>query len=734
MSDLLQFFARAPLEPALLAGAGLLAAIVVPRWLRPARRRDYAERPLRALASDLDPSVVCVADAKGELLFLSDNADNLLGEPTFTASTARSAQELLRPDDPAGLRTALRAWERAATPLRVEVRARTAAGGRWLEVWGRRLGEADPARMLLEVRDVTARKAEDEAFRMVSGALEATPDPILITDVNGVIVQVNPAYERLSGYARSELVGQRPSVLKSGRHRPEFYQRLWTTILAGRPFRAEFTNRRRDGELYVTEQVIAPVRGADGTITHFVSTGRDVSERKRIESELEERAYYDSLTGLPSQRLFRERAKQALALARRHGHTAAVLYADLDGFGAVNSTHGRGVGDQLLKNVAERLRQSTRESDALARVAADEFVVLLSEVSDEDAIGRVARRIRDALGKPFQIGDVSVRVTASVGIAVYPQDAGNYQELLTLADMALDRARVLGSGFEFYRPELSVHTREQLSLEEDLRWASERDQFVLHYQPIVAVESGAMVGAEALARGQLAGLEALARWPHFERGMMPPAEFIPLAERTGKIVSLDRWAISAAVRQASQWAGHGWRGWVSVNLSARSLQDPDLPGYVGRVLEAHQLAPQRLVLEITESAAMRDPESTARVLDNLSRVGARVAVDDFGIGHSSLAYLKHFPVDLLKLDQTFIHDIGTDPKDERLIEVMITLAHRIGAQIIAEGVEEERQLLWLRAAGCDMVQGFYLGYPMPPEDVRTDVPFQEAPGAQAPPA
>ncbi len=720
MSELTQFLSRAPLEPALLAGVVVLAAMVVPHWLRPRRRPGYRERPLRALASELDPSVVCVVDAKGELLFLSDNAERLLGEPTFPVASARSAQELLRPDDPAALRAALKGWERAALPLRVEVRSRTAAGGRWLEVWGRRLEESDPPQMLLELRDVTGRKAEDERFRAVSGAVESTPDPVLITDANGVIVHVNAAYERMSGYSRSEVVGQKPSVLKSGKHRPEFYQRLWTTILSGRPFRAEFTNRRRDGELYVTEQVIAPIRGTDGTITHFVSTGRDVSERKRIESELEERAYYDVLTGLPSQRLFRERSKQALALARRHGNTAALLYADLDGFGAVNTTHGRGVGDQVLKNVAERLRQSTRESDALARVAADEFVVLLSEVSDEDAIGRVARRIRESLGKPFQIGDVAVRVTVSIGIAVYPQDAGNYQELLTLADMALDRARVTGNGFEFYRPELSAHTREQLSLEEDLRWAQERDQLVLHYQPIVAVESGQMVGAEALARGQLAGLEALARWPHFERGMMPPAEFIPLAERTGKIVSLDRWAISAAVRQAAEWTERGWRGWVSVNLSARSLQDPDLPGYVGRMLEAHQLAPQRLVLEITEGAAMRDPEATARVLDNLSKVGARVAVDDFGIGHSSLAYLKHFPVDLLKLDQTFVHDIGTDPKDERLIEVMITLAHRIGAQIIAEGVEDERQLLWLRAAGCDMVQGYYLGYPVPPEEVRPE--------------
>jgi EAL domain-containing protein (putative c-di-GMP-specific phosphodiesterase class I) len=285
----------------------------------------------------------------------------------------------------------------------------------------------------------------------------------------------------------------------------------------------------------------------------------------------------------------------------------------------------------------------------------------------------------------------------------------------------MERAKKDHSGFEFYRQELSVHTRERLSLEEDLRWASERGHFVLHYQPILALATGQVVGAEALARGQLIGVEALARWPHFERGMMPPSEFIPLAEQTGRIISLDRWAISAAARQAALWCESGWAGWVSVNLSARSLHDPELPVYVARVLEAQKLDPARLVLEVTESAAMRDPDATARVLRALKDVGAIVAVDDFGVGHSSLAYLKYFPVDLLKLDQSFVQDIGIDAKDEQLLEVMITLAHRIGAQVVAEGVEEEGQLEWLRASGCDFVQGYLIGQPVPAEDVQPGV-------------
>ena len=343
--------------------------------------------------------------------------------------------------------------------------------------------------------------------------------------------------------------------------------------------------------------------------------------------------------------------------------------------------------------------------------------MLLSEVSEEESTARVVRRLKDSLVRPYRIQEHTLTIEAHIGVALYPQDATTFDELTECAELAMTRAQQTTSPFEFYSRELSELTQQKLSLEDDLGWAWDHDQFVLHYQPILGTASGEVVGAEALTRGSMVGVEALARWPHLERGMMSPAYFIPLAERTGRIIALDRWAIATAVKQAASWVGQGWAGWVSVNLSARSLHDAELPAYIQRTLQAQDLAPERLVVEITESAAMRDPAATAAVLRALKEVGVIIAVDDFGIGHSSLAYLKHFPVDLLKLDASFIKDIGRGTKDEELLEVMIGLAHRIGARVVAEGVEEQAQMDWLTAAGCDFIQGYLVGRPTPPESI-----------------
>jgi diguanylate cyclase (GGDEF)-like protein len=490
---------------------------------------------------------------------------------------------------------------------------------------------------------------------------------------------------------------------------------MWQTLKAGQPFSAELVNRRRDSSTYHEDITITPVVDMTGSVTHYVSVSRDITDRKAMELHLEDRAYFDVLTGVANQRLLQERSKQILALARRHGKTAALLHIDINRLRSLNQSHGRAAGDSVLRSIAERLKQGLRESDTLARLPGDEFLVLLSEVSEDESTARVVRRLKDSLTRPYRIGDQTLTVEAHVGVALYPQDATTFDELQECAELAMERARVSTGPFEFYRRELSELTQQKLSLEDDLGWAWDHDQFVLHYQPIIATASGQVVGAEALARGSMVGLEALARWPHLERGMMSPAYFIPLAERTGRIIALDRWAIATAVKQAAAWVKHGWTGWVSVNLSARSLHDSELPIYIQRTLKAQDVSPDRLVIEVTESAAMRDPLATAAVLRALKDVGVVIAVDDFGIGHSSLAYLKHFPVDLLKLDSSFIEDIGTESKDEQLLEIMIGLAHRIGAKVVAEGVERQEQLDWLTRSGCDFIQGYLVGRPTPPD-------------------
>jgi EAL domain-containing protein (putative c-di-GMP-specific phosphodiesterase class I) len=325
------------------------------------------------------------------------------------------------------------------------------------------------------------------------------------------------------------------------------------------------------------------------------------------------------------------------------------------------------------------------------------------------------------VNQTFSLQDRVIEVKCRLGVALYPQDATTFEDLVAAAETALRRAEQSTSSFEFFEHSVSAASHDRLLLEDDLHWAWEHDQFVLHYQPVIGTD-GEVVGAEALARNDIVGVEALARWPHMERGLLEPSQFIPLAERTGRILSLDRWAITTAAGQSVKWRNSGWKGWVSVNLSARSLQDPELPAYIERTLRSHDLDGSQFVIEITESSAMRDPAQTARVLDALRALGVRIALDDFGVGHSSLAYLKLFPVDLLKLDRCFVSGIGADPREEQLIEIMISLAHRIGARVVAEGVEQPEQMEWLKRAGCDFVQGYLIGRPVPPEDVPGATP------------
>lgn len=454
----------------------------------------------------------------------------------------------------------------------------------------------------------------------------------------------------------------------------------------------------------------------DPTVRGIVLNARDATERKKFEAEIQRLAFYDALTGLSNRRLLRDRARSALALARRQGHAAALLYLDLDRFKAVNDTLGHDAGDELLREVASRLEGSIRESDTLARLGGDEFAVLLAEVREEEDAAIVARRIVEALQQSVWIQQHPVHIGASVGIAVFPQDGQTYEELTKHADIAMYRAKTEQSGYQFYRPELSVYTRDRLLLEEELRHAIEEELLELHFQPVLSLPDREVVGVEALAR-----------WPHPRRGEVPPAEFIPLAEENGLIGPLDRWVISRAVRfDAARGGPDGWNGFVAINLSSRSLSDPTIVPFVEEEIRASGMNPERLVIEITESAAMRNPEAAAELLQGLKRVGVQVALDDFGMGYSSLAYLKLFPIDILKLDKSFVSGVGVEAKDERLVEAVIRLAHGLGVHVLAEGVEHQRQLNFLMAEGCDLVQGYLIGYPRALDVIRQTL---QTPGA-----
>lgn len=710
-----------------VAAASTLFALAMRPRLFGARAAAAAPTPERARALlNSSRTVMCLADATGIVRVITPNAAQVLGDACDRAAELElNLAELIQAENTFEINTAFEDLARTSDGETRSWTFRTRGSNgqpRWLEVSGyNALFDAQLAGLVFEIRDITQSfPALNQQF-LAGYAFEHSLDSVIITNAQGFIEYVNPAFEKISGYRMHELRGRTPALLKSDKQTPEFFERMWSTLRSGAIFRAEVANRRKSGELYFEELQIQPVLDATGAATHFISIGRDITEKKRTESTSETAAFYDPTTGISTFKLLRERSRQMLALARRHGHTAALLHIDLNGLASVNNALGREVGDELLRKFADRLKQGLRESDCIARLRSDEFLILLSDVAEEDATARVVRRLKDSVSRPFQIRDHSVNLGASFGVSLYPQDATTFDEMLEYASLAMKRAQTTGTGYEFYRKELTEITLERMHLEDDLRWAWERKQFVLHYQPVVHLSTGQMIGAEALTRGHIIGVEALARWPHLERGEISPSQFIPVAERTGRIVALDRWAIATATRQAAAWSAEGWQGWVSVNLSARSLHDADLPSYIQRCFDQHGLEPGRLVLEVTESAAMRDTDITARILAQLKQTGALIALDDFGVGHSSLAYLKHFPVDLLKLDHNFVQGIGYEKKHEHLMETMITLAHRIGAQVVAEGVEEEKQFAWLRDASCDFVQGYLTGRPAPPELVFNKV-------------
>ncbi|HRE55647.1 MAG TPA: EAL domain-containing protein [Candidatus Competibacter sp.] len=555
------------------------------------------------------------------------------------------------------------------------------------------------------MRDITERRRAEERQRLAAAVFEAVRESIIVTDANSDIVAVNPAFTVLSGYAETEVLGRNPRLLKADRHSEADYQAMWRAVASQGVWQGEFWNRRKDGVLYLVLATISQVRNAAGELTHYVSIATDITQQKEAEQRIEHLAYYDALTDLPNRSLLAQRAELALALAARRDEELALLFLDLDRFKEVNDSLGHAEGDALLVQVAARLKSLLRGSDTVCRLGGDEFVLLLPDAGRAGAT-RVADKVLAAFREPFVVAGHSLRVTVSIGAAIYPHDGATFDDLLKNADTALYRAKQDGRNTQVaYAREMNVTAVERLVLESELRKAIEAGELVAYFQPKVY-----------LADGRLAGAEALVRWRHPARGLIPPGQFIPVAEASGLIVALGDWMLEAVCRQLAAWRAAGFPPLtVAVNLAARHFRDLECTGRIQDLLKAHGLPPQAVELELTESTLLDAGARTTETLLALQQLGIELAIDDFGTGYSSLGYLKRLPIAALKIDQSFVRDLVTDPDDRILAATIVTLGHSLGLTVVAEGVETEEQRHILLEQGCDLAQGYLFGPPVPAE-------------------
>ena len=551
--------------------------------------------------------------------------------------------------------------------------------------------------------DVTEVKQAEETLRKLSLAVEQSPASVVITGPDGDIEYVNPKFTEVTGYTFEEVKGRNPRILKSGNIPKEVYKDFWETIKSGKEWRGEFSNRRKNGELFWEYVSISPLTAPDGSITHFVAVKEDITGRKQYEERLIHQANYDALTKLPNRFLALDRLEQAIARASRHKASVALFFIDLDHFKRVNDTLGHIMGDELLQQSAARLKSCVRKSDTVARLGGDEFLIILADLHSSFDAELVAEKILQVFHKPFLLDGHELYSTASIGITMYPADGTTPHVLLRNADAAMYRSKDEGrNSYHYFSPEMNQEALKRLELETKLCHALDRNELSLVYQPQFDLASGALVGGEALLR-----------WKNPELGEVSPNEFIPVAEDTGLIVSISEFVLRAACKQAKLWEhelGSTYR--IAVNLSAHHFRDQHLAKTVGLILQEEGLSANLLEIEITESVLVHNVDVTAQILDELHEKGVRISIDDFGTGYSSLSYLKRFPVTSLKIDRAFVRDVNTDPEDAALARAIIAMGHSLGLEVVGEGVETAEQLKFLRDECCDMVQGYFFSRPV----------------------
>ncbi|MEI6305819.1 MAG: EAL domain-containing protein [Deltaproteobacteria bacterium] len=554
------------------------------------------------------------------------------------------------------------------------------------------------------LRDTSELKKSEKELGLASKVFENMSEAIGVTDADNNYVSVNPAFTKITGYVEEEVIGKNPRIMASGKHEPLFYQKLWESINSNGYWQGEIWDRRKNGDVYPKWLSIVALKDAKDRLQNYIAVFSDISERKAADERIHFMAHYDALTNLPNRVLLHDRLLQALMSAPRRKTKVAILFLDLDRFKTINDTLGHSVGDLLLQSVAERLKSCVRTSDTVARLGGDEFLVVLPDLHDCDHAATVAQKIIDSISNHFLIRDIELHTSTSIGISLFPEDGVANEELIANADVAMYRAKESGrNNYQFFTPTMNNSSYERLTMENKLRRALERQEFVLYYQPQVNMATGRIIGSEALVR-----------WQHPEMGLVPPGIFIPIVEESGLIVPIGEWVLREACRQNMAWQKEGLPPiTVAVNLSAVQFHQKNLTEMVYEVLQSTGLSSSWLELEITESGIMQNSEASVNKLHELKQMGLKLSIDDFGTGYSSLSYLKKFPLDKLKIDQSFVRDITTNQDDAAIVGAIIGMAKSLKLRVIAEGVETRDHLNFLHANDCFEMQGYFFSKPVP---------------------
>jgi len=601
----------------------------------------------------------------------------------------------------------------------------------WAELIAtRQSADAGGQALRVTLSHCSERHAAREKVELAASVFANAREGIMITDTSACIMQVNEAFTRITGYSAAEAAGQNPRMLSSGRHSQAFHTAMWHQLIDKGHWYGEVWNRRKNGEVYAALQTITSVRAVPGVVSHYVALFSDITTFKAQQTQLEHIAHYDVLTNLPNRALLADRLRQSMAQTLRHSDLLGVAYLDLDGFKAVNDHHGHAVGDQLLVALAVRMKEALREGDTLARIGGDEFVAVLTDLADSNASQPLLQRLLDAANQPVQVDALSLQVSASVGVSFYPQaDLTDAEQLLRQADQAMYQAKQAGKNcFHLFD---TAHDRSVRGLHEGVqrvRLALAQQELVLYYQPKVNMRSGQVIGAEALIR-----------WQHPQKGLLPPSEFLPLIEEHALAIEVGEWVLNTALAQVALWQQNGLRLPVSVNVGALQLQQSDFVQRLRAALARHpQVLPTSLQIEVLETSALKDMSYAAQVIEDCHQMGVAFALDDFGTGYSSLTYLKRLRVALLKIDQSFVRDMLDDPDDLSILQGIIGLAAAFGREVIAEGVETVAHGTLLLQLGCELAQGYGIARPMLARDLpawaarwQPDAAWRSGPGQAA---